>query len=408
MNVISIKINGETYTDFVSYEITDHIENLVKTFTITMNKPTDMSILDFSSLLVIYIDGESILTGYIDEIIDEDSNGGSLITIIGRDRMCDLVDSTVGAKLYKTPISFTTLVKEVLEYVGYNTSFISSFTIGFIDNGQVQVLNNYGIIPILTSEDDVVHRQSDSAFEVIKRCADIRQLILTTDGYGNFIINKINLGQTDTVLYRVRNDNNSNIINSKTSTKISDRFYKYVIQSKANGNGGDAFPNITPFDQNRRLIKKGASNINSTTINGTAISLDYEIRKTRVFTDYRQASSAGSINKRAEWEKNVRAYKGFNYDCKVYGFRQNLEPFININPLWKVNYSVEVYDDIREVYGNYLIKSLTYTKSIESGSFTKMSLVDERAYKEALFEPITRRLIGTREKNKLVISPFAI
>lgn len=408
MNIISIEINGETFSDFVSYKISDNIENLVKTFTITMNKPSDSSVLNFSSLIIIYIDGESTLTGYIDEIREEDSTSGSLVTIIGRDRMCDLVDSTIGAKIYKTPIDFVTLVKEVLSYIGYQVSFVSNFLSLLTNREFVQILNLYGSIPILTSEDDVVHRQSDSAFELIKRCADIRQLLLTTDGDGNFIINKINAGKTNTVLYRVHNDNNSNIISSSTSTKIADRYHKYVIQSKANGKGGDAFPNITPFDQNRRLIKKGASNIESSTINGTAISLDDEIRKTRVYTDYRQASSTKSISKRAEWEKNVRAYKGFSYECKVFGFRQNLEPILSLNPLWKVNYVAEIYDDVREVYGEYLIRSVTYTKSAESGSFTEMSLVDERAYKEALFEPVTRRLIGTREKNKLIISPFAI
>lgn len=402
MNTITVEIDGQEYSDFVSYEISDHIEHLVKSFTITLNKPNNSSILTFSSLITIFIDGESLLTGYIDEIREDDPN---TVTIIGRDRMCDLVDSRVGAKIYKTPIAFKTLVQEVLSNVGYEVSFFAKFV---SNRNFVQVINNYGDIQTLTSEDDVVHRQSDSAFEVIKRCADIRQLILTTDGDGNFVINKINTGKCDTVLYRVRDDNKSNIISSTTSTTISDRFNKYVIQSKANGKGGDAFPNITPFDQNRRLIKKGAQGIASSTVNGTAITYDDEIRSTRVYTDFRQASSNSSITKRAEWEKNVRAYKGFNYKCKVFGFRQNLEPILAINPLWKVNSSVEVYDDVREVYGEYLIKSITYSKSRDNGSTCDISLIDERAYKEALFEPVVRKLIGLREKNKTIISPFAI
>jgi prophage tail gpP-like protein len=404
MNIISIEVDGETYTDFVSYEITDHIENLVKSYTITMNKPESASLFTFSSLITIYIDDESILTGYIDEIKEEDSGLNSLVTLIGRDRMCDLVDSSIGAKIFKTPIEFESLVAQVLSNIGYNYSSTKKF---INSKNYIQVINNYGFINTLTSEDDVVHRQSDSAFEVIKRCADIRQLILTTDGDGNFVINKINLGKTDTVLYRARNDDKSNVITSSTSTTIADRYYKYVIQSKANSSGQEAFPNITPFDLNRRVIKKGRSGIASRTLNGTAITYDDEIRETRVFTDFRQASTVSSIEKRAEWEKNVRAYKGFTYDCKVYGFRQNLENFIQLNPLWKVNYSVEVYDEVRDVYGEYLIKSITYSKTNDGGSISRLSLIDEKAYKESLFEPIVRKLIGIRQKNKNIITPFA-
>lgn len=404
MNIISIEVDGETYTDFVSYEINDHIEHLVKSYSITMNKPQNASFFTFSSVITIYIDGESVLTGYIDEIKEEDSGLNSLVTLIGRDKMCDLVDSSIGAKIFKTPIGFESLVEQVLTNIGYNVSFFKKF-INLKDD--IKIINNYGFIDTLTSEDDVVHRQSDSAFEVIKRCADIRQLILTTDGDGNFVINKINLGKTDTILYRAKNDDKSNIITSSTTTTIADRYYKYVVQSKANSRGQEAYPNITPFDLNRRAIKKGRAGIASSTLNGTAIDYDEEIRETRVFTDFRQASTVSSIEKRVEWEKNVRAYKGFTYDCKVYGFRQNLENFIQINPLWKVNYVVEIYDEARDVYGEYLIKSITYSKTNEGGSVTKLSLVDENAYKEALFEPIVRKLIGIRQKNKNIITPFA-
>jgi hypothetical protein len=161
MNKISIKIEDYKYTEFLSYELSQNIENLVKIFSFTINIPSDNSIIKEGDEVVIDIDGEEFLTGFIEIVNKIDQGDKSIIQISGRDNLCDLVDSKIGAKIYKTPISFIELCKDVLKTLNYDV----------IDNPNnirkqkgVSVINKYGDISILQSSDDVVHRDNDSAF----------------------------------------------------------------------------------------------------------------------------------------------------------------------------------------------------------------------------------------------------
>ena len=82
-----------------------------------------------------------------------------------------------------------------------------------------------------------------------------------------------------------------------------------------------------------------------------------------------------------------------------WGFRQNLDEDIKKNPLWRVNSLVDVVDDIKNVIGRYLIKSVKYTKN-ENGTKSEMVLIDKKAYTESLFEPLVKRIKGSGNKGK--------
>lgn len=395
MNKISIKIEDYKYTEFLSYELSQNIENLVKIFSFTINIPSDNSIIKEGDEVVIDIDGEEFLTGFIEIVNKIDQGDKSIIQISGRDNLCDLVDSKIGAKIYKTPISFIELCKDVLKTLNYDV----------IDNPNnirkqkgVSVINKYGDISILQSSDDVVHRDNDSAFEVIKRCADKRQLILNSDGSGNLIINDIGGEVCNTLLQRIRNDRNSNILSSNVDIDYSKRFYKYVVKSIPTANGNAT--SDTTIDPLEPIIKeKGRGGIRSNTINATGISYDDEIRKNRIYTTFRQVSSPKEVQRIAEWENNIRKAQSFVYNCAVWGFRQNLDEDIKKNPLWRVNSLVDVVDDIKNVIGRYLIKSVKYTKN-ENGTKSEMVLIDKKAYTESLFEPLVKRIKGSGNKGK--------
>jgi len=370
MNKISIKIEDYKYTEFLSYELSQNIENLVKIFSFTINIPSDNSIIKEGDEVVIDIDGEEFLTGFIEIVNKIDQGDKSIIQISGRDNLCDLVDSKIGAKIYKTPISFIELCKDVLKTLNYDV----------IDNP-----NN-------------IRKHNDSAFEVIKRCADKRQLILNSDGSGNLIINDIGGEVCNTLLQRIRNDRNSNILSSNVDIDYSKRFYKYVVKSIPTANGNAT--SDTTIDPLEPIIKeKGRGGIRSNTINATGVSYDDEIRKNRIYTTFRQVSSPKEVQRIAEWENNIRKAQSFVYNCAVWGFRQNLDEDIKKNPLWRVNSLVDVVDDIKNVIGRYLIKSVKYTKN-ENGTKSEMVLIDKKAYTESLFEPLVKRIKGSGNKGR--------
>lgn len=403
MNKISVVIGDSEYTDLLSYELSEDLETLVKPFSLTLSIPNNRNLLNVYELIKIKIDGEDYLSGYVDSYNESDNGDKQIISIKGRDIFADLVDSSIGAKIYKTPIKIEELIKNILTELGY---IISPTQLKIKNSNNIAIINNYGEIPILNKDDDVVHRDIDSTFDVIKRCADKRQLILTSDGIGNLLINKIGDKVYNTILLRNKDNRLSNIQDSSIDIDVSKRFYKYQIRSIATGKGGGTSDGIIdPIDP--RLKEKDRQGVASSSVNANGVAYDTKIRKTRIYTDFRQVSSLKKAQERAEWESNIRQAQSLNYNCQVYGFRENLDENIKSNKLWRVNNLVDVEDEIRNVFGRFLIKEVKFIKN-DKETKTFLTLVNEKAYSESMFEPLVKRaqaVKGTKGRD-LIISPF--
>jgi len=400
MNNITIDINGYTYTSFLSYDFYEDIEALLKTFSITLNVPEDRNLIKQGDIINVKIDNEDFLKGYIEKIEEKDEGEASTMRIQGRDILCDLVDSRIGAKIYQTPINFVELVKQVLMALNYT---LSTGLNPYNKDNAISIINNYGNIDILESGDDIKHRDNDSAFELIKRCADKRRLILTSDGRSNLVINKLASKVCDTILVRFKDDELNNILNSEVDIDYSQRYYKYIVKSIVNGSGIEQSAAIDPKEE--MIVTKGKENRASSLINGTGIVYDNEIRKNRILTIFKQVSSIKQANDLAQWEADIRKTQSFQYGCRVFGFRQNLEENLSINPLWKTNMLVDVQDEVRNVFGRFLIKSVRYSKN-DKGTNSYLTLVNEKSYTNSLFEPIVKNIRGKRgDGAKVIIEP---
>lgn len=399
INIITATINDKTYTSFEDYNITINLESLVNVFELLVSVPED-EIINQGDRIEIKIDNEPLIDGFIERIKESDSNNGNLIKISGRDRLCDLIDSKVGAKIYKPPIDFMTLCKNVLEAINFKVVPFNKFNNHKAN--EVSIINNYGIIDKLGSEDDISHRDGDSAFEIIKRCADKRGLILTTDGYSNLIINEIGSKSCNTILQRIIGGKENNIKSSSIDRDWTHRFNKYIVKSTAgNGDGADEMIEPIPLTSDRVFVTKVRRKNFGSFINTQAETIDSEVRETRIHYHHMSMTSTRKAVARAKWEANVKKTQSFSYSCVVYGFRQNLNENISSNPLWQVNNLVDVWDERRRVYGTYLIKSINYSKSIDDGTVSNLELVDKYAYTDSLFEPITERIRGLKKvKNK--------
>lgn len=108
INIITATINDKTYTSFEDYNITINLESLVNVFELLVSVPED-EIINRGDRIEIKIDDEPLIDGFIERVRESDSSNGNLLKISGRDRLCDLIDSKVGAKIYKPPIDFETL-----------------------------------------------------------------------------------------------------------------------------------------------------------------------------------------------------------------------------------------------------------------------------------------------------------
>ena len=406
MNILTVDIDGKVFQTFKSVSINTDLDTFGFSFDIGINIPIESneSITQGKSIKV-KIDGETMLTGFIEKQTKTCSKDSVNLQISGRDKLCDFADSRVSNKTFKTPIGFLEILEKLLIQTGYEIVSKNKI-IGLqreLQQSQVSVINEYGDIEKFQTNESIGFGKDESAYNLIQRLADKRRLVIGTDGSGNVIIRKIGQEQSTTILVNDTFANNpnlkNNIIDSNITRDDSRRYYEYKILSS----GTNTSPTV-PKTVNGE--EKLPDNLKNNAIQYSGVFYDGEIRKTRKFLDNVSNLSPALCAKRAEWECNIRRARSFEYNCSVYGWRQNLNEIQGLdfskNPLWRINQLVSVYDSQNDVDKDLLIKSIKYKKDM-SGTKSEMTLVDPLSYTDSVFEIKIKR--GKRGKNQSAFVP---
>lgn len=395
INKITLQIGDRNYTDFKAFNLYKDIESLSGRFSVNVIPPYSMNefvvnIRDPNSPVIIDIDGEPIVTGYIDNINISYSTTSHEITLIGRDKTADFIDSTLEAKTFNPPIGFIQLLTRLLQIVGYevlptpkNIAFGLPLTNG---KQQICIINQVGDIEPFSTSEGIQLRHSESAYGLIRKMAEKRQLILSSDGYGNIIIRRIGDSRSLTVLQNLKQEGQTpnNIKNGEVKIDFTERFNQYTIKSMLNPSNNGA-----PFGDD-------SSDVSNVGVPQSGVAFDPEVRPTRKFTNIgSSAMTSKDCKNRAIWQANIAQTKGFYYCCEVFGFRQNLNEIgsrgYGANPLWKPNQLVYVKDEFSQIDNDMLIKSVTYNQDLSNGSSTKLEMVNKNSYSLSIFEPALRR-----------------
>jgi prophage tail gpP-like protein len=396
VNKITTQINFSNYTDFKSFSLYKDIEGLSGRFHVSVSPPDNMNkfIVDIynpNSAIVIDIDGEPIITGYIDNVEINYDTSSHEIVLSGRDKTADFIDSTLESKTFNPPIGFIALLTKLLEIVGY-TVVTPLKRIGFgsvlpANNKQISIINNAGAIESFSTSEGIQLRHSESAYDLIRKMAEKRQLILSSDGQGNILIRKIGDEQALTILQNIDQEGAANNIkNGSVKIDFTQRFNQYTIKSMLNPTSNGA-----PFGSEE-------SEVSNVGVAQSGSSFDDQVRSTRKYTAIgSSAMNSTDCKKRATWQANIARTKGFYYCCEVVGFRQNLNEIKSLgyagNPLWKPNQLVYVNDNFANIDDELLIKSVTYSQDIQRGSITRLELVNKDSYSLSLFEPLLRKKV---------------
>lgn len=443
VNILTVEIGEDVFKTFKSVEIQTDLDTFGGEFNIEINVPIEKQTTLTSSILSllgkdepvfniqgspikIKIDGEALLTGFIEKQSISYSKDSSIIKIEGRDKLCDFADSRFSNKIFKTPIEFMDVLKKLLRECGYvvvdnKTSLLSSgLALLGLDNkllgNQVKIINEYEDTDILNfyfgktiekfqTNESIGFSKDESAYNLIQRLADKRRLVLGTDGDGNIVIRAIGQNTADTVLvndtFANKPNENNNIISANIVRDDSRRYYEYKILSS----GTNTSPTVPKTVNGEEKLPDNLKD-NSTRYSG--VFYDNEIRKTRKFLDNVTGMGSKLCKQRAEWECNIRRARAFEYRCSIYGWRQNLKDLgmlnFSANPLWKINQQVIVKDSRAKLFNQkLLIKSITYKQNRNGGTTSDLVLVSPLSYTDSVFEPKIK--LGKRRKNQSAFIP---
>ena len=273
------------------------------------------------------IDGETVITGWVDEARQTIDASSHTVELTGRDATGDLVDCSAVRKAGQwRGLRIEQIAAELAAPFGVAVR-------ADVDTGRP--LASFAL------------QEGETVFEAIERAARIRALLLVSDGRGGLLITRAGSARVATPL--VLGDN---ILQARVGMDLRDRYSSYVLKGQAPGS--DLF-NGTSASQ----VK--------------ALASDPGVRRHRPLIITNDAPDmAATLQQRALWEANVRAARSYDIELTVQGWR-------HAGGLWRPNAVVPVVATALRLDADLLITHVMFSLD-ERGSTTTLRLTREDAY----------------------------
>lgn len=358
MSSIKIEVNGSEYSNFSSASVGLSIEAMSGEFAFeavsTEREPLPIKLNDACSIIV---DGEKVLTGFIEEIsIGYDSKSHS-ISLSGRSKTCDIIDSSINSLEIKPPISLKGVIEKVVSHIG----------------ASIKVIDKTGLDNRFTPAMDLISPEvGENAFSFIEKLARKKQVLLTTDGEGNIVVTQSGDDLAPASLQSVLNGDENNIESASASYHSSDRFNKYVSKSQLNLVA---------------LNESGESSSEYIVSQKSVGVTDNGVRPSRQFVLQSESSSSDAeLQKRSEWEANIRKSRSLVYTATVNGYGVG-------GKTWKPNQLTRIVDDFSGINAVMLVSTVDFSQE-ESGISTRLSFVEKNSYTLKINEPKEGDVLG--------------
>ena len=342
--------DGTEYKAFTAVSASKSLDTGSGTFsfTATVNENNAFPVAN-GDLIVVKADGFPIITGYVDQLqsgysVDESGNAQHSVNIQGRDKIADIVDSSLPEAI---EIEGNKTLKEIIEIVIKNVG--ADITV--IDLAKPAA---FGTGELISSE------PAENLWEFILKYSRKRSVILVSNGDGNIVITQTPEEPIATVLLAEKGNPNNNIKSASVRYADQERFNRYVYISQGSGVSANFFGQTSTEDISDR--------------NGEF--KDSAIRASRVWCEEAETSmDKTQCIDRATWQANIRKAKAREYSCNVFGHS-------HLTGAWTVGLQIIVSDDLLNISekDRLLSKSVTWDYNEQSGSTSSITLTDKNAY----------------------------
>lgn len=346
--MITLEINGTRFDGFTEVSVFRSVETISGSFSFvaTSNDVTDFPIQAGDACRAL-IGNDSAIDGFVESLQVSYDSGTHSIATRGRDKTCDVIDSSVvGKKEFVGPISLKNIIETALS-----------------DNKitGVSVINEAGTIETFKEGEFFSAEIGATVFEFIEKYARKRQVLLTTDGSGNIVLARAGTDTAITTLQNIKGGTENNILSANINYDFTQRFNTYTMESQLN-------PSALSF---------GAATANTSVVNQSGNNQDSFIRPSRQLQLMSGSSdNSGDLANLATWHANLRRARSTDYSIVVQSFYQDAAK----TALWVPNQLVQVVDEFADVSATLLIRSVEYNLNSTGGSTTTLSLVDKDSY----------------------------
>lgn len=326
---VSLYIKGKIYEGWKNANITRSVEALAGSFKLTTTDRWEISSDPWQILpgdsCVLKVNGETLITGYVDSVAPSYDSNSHEISISGRDKTCDLVDCSAYVNSFEIRRQNLKGIADIL---------CKPFGIGVIAKGAVG-----------ESFASVAIQPGESVFECLDRYAKQRKVAITTDGLGNLVFATVGTGTSHDALVE-----GVNILQASATLDYTNRFSQYIVKGQApsTGDTDDA------WNEAQNAVESRASDNNIKRYRPLILTAESGVYKS-------------SAQTRAQLEAKKRAGESTEVNITMQGWTQSN------GTLWPLNAMSRIKSPLLYLDEDLVIASLAFDIS-ESGTTTQITL----------------------------------
>jgi prophage tail gpP-like protein len=330
-DAVTLFIGGQIYEGFKSATITREMNSLGSTFSLSIvdRWRADQESFSLKPGLMAHIHAgkNTVVDGYIDSVSFDLQGQNRNITISGRSRTADLIDSSITGKN---------------EYKNLDIKAIADKLVEPFSNVRVLLRAAAG-----AKFDKFTVRQGETVFEALDRLARQRSLVMFPSYEGNVILTK-----KDTTVASTEIRSGVNLLGGSATYDNSERFSKYIVKGQAQGDKGT---------EEQAIGAKGEATDAGIGRNRELLVIAENVVDTN-----------GAVE-RAKYEADIRAARSVEITLTVLGWRQDNGEF------WDVNQLVFIDAGFLGYRGQGLIKRVQYIKE-EGGTKAELTVIRPDAF----------------------------
>lgn len=335
---IEIRINGQSFVDFKRAIINCSMDELARSFYFEFADrwlQTNFGPLPFveGDPCQVLIYGRKVIDGFIDEKAPRYNDTSHSVGVSGRSWTGHLVDCS--AIFAKGSWKLTPLLQIA-------TNICQPFGITVLaDNAEVAT-------DIAAPFKKWAIEDEEKAYDCIARAAKMRGVFLMSDGNKNLLLSKASKIVMPGALTL-----GGNIKDASSSSRFTERFSQIIVKSQSAGDD----------------VWNGA---NTSQI---SIQTDVQVKSYRPLVIVNEGGGGkAELDKRATWERNVRAGRSRRLHYQVQGFVNEFEQ------LWEPNRLIMVDDAYQDVKGLQLIYHVSFELTERSGEIVTIDVGAPEAY----------------------------
>jgi prophage tail gpP-like protein len=374
----TLLVSGEEYSGWQELRITRGLDRAAGDFDLTVSErwslDEDIWQITPGETCEIKLEGETVLSGYVDAYHPTYDAGSHSISLTGRSKTCDLVDCSV--------------MIDGGQFKGMTVGAIATI-----------LARPFGIEVVVEQqtppEPEVQVQQGETCFALIEKLSRLHELLVTDDAMGRLVLTRAGAHRATTNLIH-----GENILSASADLDHSKRYSEYIVKAQRPGNrtkdGGtiDAgggwqpslvdrvrrlryIPNISQqYRERMRLYQLAGAQLAKTSSKTAPKTLTQIVGTVRDHgvTRYRPKliiaeaqSDNASAAKRADWEMRRRIGEALKATVTVNGWRQE------DGRLWATNEMIWVEAPWLSLSHELIVAEVNYTYG-DGGELTELGL----------------------------------